>query len=116
MKQLAPLALALPLAAAPPAQAQAQAQATAEHPRVAGTPPWQRQMLRTVSPSTRAGVSQKTLFGDLWQRPDLSPCDRSIVTVAGLIARDQTIELPYHLNLALDHSSREIAPTSMQRA
>jgi 4-carboxymuconolactone decarboxylase len=43
------------------------------------------------------------LVGDLWKRPGLSPRDRSVVTVAALIARDQTVELPYHLGLALDN-------------
>ena len=42
-------------------------------------------------------------LGDLWKRPDLSPRDRSIITVAVLIARNQTIEMPYHFNLALDN-------------
>jgi 4-carboxymuconolactone decarboxylase len=42
-------------------------------------------------------------MGDLWKRPDLSPRDRSIVTMAALIARNQAIELPYHFNLALDN-------------
>ncbi len=39
---------------------------------------------------------------DLWKRPDLSPRDRSIVTLAALIARNHTIEMPYYLNRALD--------------
>ncbi|MCC7371986.1 MAG: carboxymuconolactone decarboxylase family protein [Chloroflexi bacterium] len=46
---------------------------------------------------------QRTLFGDLWTRPDLSARDRSIVTVSALIARNQTIELPTYVNLALDN-------------
>jgi 4-carboxymuconolactone decarboxylase len=50
-----------------------------------------------------ARYTQGTLFGDLWKRPDLSPRDRSIITVASLIARNQTIEMPYHFNLALDN-------------
>ena len=95
MKQLAPLALALSLAATPPAQAQQNTLAEQERAMTTAN-------LRTVSPALER-YAQETLFGDLWQRPDLSPRDRSIVTVAGLIARDQTIELPYHLNLALDH-------------
>ena len=37
------------------------------------------------------------------EAPDLSPRDRSIVTLAALIARNQTIEMPYHFNLALDN-------------
>ena len=39
---------------------------------------------------------------DLWQRPELSPRDRSIVTLAALVARNQTVEMAHYLNLALD--------------
>jgi 4-carboxymuconolactone decarboxylase len=42
-------------------------------------------------------------LADLWKRPGLTPRDRSIVTLAALIARNQTIEMPYYLNLALDN-------------
>ena len=42
-------------------------------------------------------------LSDLWKRPQLSPRDRSVVTLAGLIARNQTIEMPHHLRLALDN-------------
>jgi 4-carboxymuconolactone decarboxylase len=45
---------------------------------------------------------QETVLGELWKRPALSARDRSIVTLAGLIARNQTIELPFYLNLAFD--------------
>ena len=41
--------------------------------------------------------------GDLWKRADLSARDRSIVTVAALIARNQTVGLPYYLTLSLDN-------------
>ena len=40
---------------------------------------------------------------ELWKRPGLTPRDRSIVTIAALIARNHTIEMPYYFNLALDH-------------
>jgi 4-carboxymuconolactone decarboxylase len=43
------------------------------------------------------------LQGNLWKRSDLSPRDRSIVTLAALITRNQTGELPYYLDLALDN-------------
>ncbi len=46
---------------------------------------------------------QTTLLGDVWKRPGLSPRDRSIVTLAALIARNQTIEMAYYLNIALDN-------------
>jgi 4-carboxymuconolactone decarboxylase len=57
--------------------------------------------VRMVSPALEK-YTQETLLGELWNRPDLSRRDRSIVTLAALIARDQTIELSYYLNLALD--------------
>lgn len=61
-----------------------------------------REDVRTVAPALDR-YTQARLLGDLWRRPDLSPRDRSLITVAALIARNQTIELPYHVNLALDN-------------
>jgi len=46
--------------------------------------------------------TDESLVGDVWKRPGLSPRDRSIVTLAALVARNQTIELPHYLALALD--------------
>lgn len=43
------------------------------------------------------------LFGDVWKRPGLSPRDRSLITVATLIALYRTNELPFHLQRALDN-------------
>jgi 4-carboxymuconolactone decarboxylase len=43
------------------------------------------------------------LLGEVWKRPGLSLRDRSVVTVAALIGRNQTIALSEHLKLALDH-------------
>jgi 4-carboxymuconolactone decarboxylase len=40
---------------------------------------------------------------DVWSRPGLSPRDRSIVTLAALIARSDTVELAHYVGLALDH-------------
>src|SRR5260370_24185918 len=50
-------------------------------------------------------------LSDLWKRPGLTPRDRSIVTIAALIARNQTIEMPHYFNLALDNGvkPREIS-------
>ncbi|MHC2620262.1 4-carboxymuconolactone decarboxylase [Bradyrhizobium huanghuaihaiense] len=57
--------------------------------------------IRAVAPALES-YAQKVLKDDLWKRPGLSVRDRSIVTVAALIARNQTVELPTHLGLALD--------------
>ncbi len=54
-----------------------------------------------VSPALER-YSQFIVCGDLWKRPDLSPRDRSIVTLAALISRNQTVELASYLELALD--------------
>ena len=53
---------------------------------------------RPGSRALRAGNSP----GRLWRRPDLSPRDRSLVTLAALIARNQAAELPTYVTLALD--------------
>lgn len=58
--------------------------------------------VRSVSPVLEHYTSGPLLDG-VWKRPELSLRDRSIVTVAALIARIQTIEMPYHFALALDH-------------
>jgi 4-carboxymuconolactone decarboxylase len=56
----------------------------------------------TVSPALEH-YTRETLLGGVWKRPQLSPRDRSIVTVAALIARVQMWEMPYHFSLALDN-------------
>jgi 4-carboxymuconolactone decarboxylase len=53
-----------------------------------------------VSPALEHYTKDR-LFGDLWKRPDLSPRDRCIVTLAALIARNQTVQMTYYFNLAL---------------
>lgn len=48
-------------------------------------------------------LTDDVLFGDVWQRPDLSPRDRSLATVSALIALNRTEQLPFHLHRALDN-------------
>ncbi len=66
--------------------------------------------LMTVAPALHQ-YTQCRLLGDVWKRPGLAPRDRSIVTLAALIARNQMIELPFHLDLALQNgvTPREIS-------
>jgi 4-carboxymuconolactone decarboxylase len=66
--------------------------------------------IRMVAPALEK-YAQGRLLGEAWKRPGLAPRDRSIVTLAALIARNQTIEMPYYLNLALDNGvkPREIS-------
>ena len=58
--------------------------------------------IRAVAPALET-YTQDRLFGEVRKRPGLSPRDRSVVTLAVLIARNQTVEMPYYVNLALDH-------------
>src|SRR3954467_3186958 len=59
-------------------------------------------MASDVAPALEQYRQQRVL-GEVWKRPQLSARDRSIVTLAALIARQQTIEMPFYLNLALDN-------------
>ena len=47
-----------------------------------------------------AELTDDVLFGDVWAREELSPRERSLVTVAALVANGNTEQLKGHLNLA----------------
>jgi 4-carboxymuconolactone decarboxylase len=67
--------------------------------------------IQTVSPAL-GRYAQEDVAG-LWQRPQLSRRDRSLVTLAILIARNQTLDLPHYIDLALDSgvTPRELSET-----
>ena len=48
-------------------------------------------------------LTDKVLFGDVWERPELSPRDRSLITVASLITNGNTEQLGFHLKKAVDN-------------
>jgi 4-carboxymuconolactone decarboxylase len=50
-----------------------------------------------------ADYTDKVLFGDLWERPNLSPRDRSLVTIASLISLYRHNELPFHLKRGIEN-------------
>src|SRR5215213_3613804 len=104
MKRLAAALAALSLVAS--ASAQASPTQTLPRPR----PMFTLDDVRTVAPVLEK-YARGTLLGDLWERPGLAPRDRSVVTLAALIARNQTIELDHYLDLALDNGvqPREIS-------
>jgi 4-carboxymuconolactone decarboxylase len=47
-----------------------------------------------------ADLTDKVLYGDIWERRELSRRDRSLVTVAALIALDRPDQLRSHLHIA----------------
>src|SRR3954451_10704390 len=58
--------------------------------------------VRTVAPALEK-YTQDHLYGDVWKRPGLSRRDRSIVSLAVLITRNQFPPLNYYLGQALDN-------------
>ena len=46
------------------------------------------------------GFTDDVLFGQAWAREELSPRDRSLVTVASLVTSGSTDQLVFHLGLA----------------
>jgi 4-carboxymuconolactone decarboxylase len=50
-----------------------------------------------------AELTDDVLFGDVWARPGLSPRDRSLITVAALIAMNRPDQLRAHLARARDN-------------
>ena len=48
-------------------------------------------------------LTDETLFGDIWERHELSPRDRSLITVAALITNGSTEQLRGHLARARDN-------------
>jgi 4-carboxymuconolactone decarboxylase len=53
------------------------------------------------------GFTDDVLFGDVWKRPELSPKERSLVTVAALTAMGNTDQLVFHLDLAKQNGNTE---------
>ena len=50
-----------------------------------------------------AELTHHVLFGDVWERPELSKRDRSLITVAALIALNRPDQLRFHLNRAVEN-------------
>ncbi len=65
-----------------------------------------------------ADLSDRVLFGEVWERPGLSQRDRSLVTVAALMAGYRHNELPGHVARALANgvTKDELVETVMHLA
>jgi 4-carboxymuconolactone decarboxylase len=61
-----------------------------------------RQAFGDIAPAF-AELTDEVLFGDVWERPGLSKRDRSLITVASLVALYRTEQLPFHLKRALEN-------------
>jgi 4-carboxymuconolactone decarboxylase len=59
-----------------------------------------REKVSTVAPAL-VELSKRVLFGEVWERPGLSKRDRSMITVAALIALNRGEQLTGHIDRAL---------------
>ena len=59
-----------------------------------------RNEVRQVAPKL-IELLETVLYGDVWERPGLSKRDRSLITVAALMAMGRSDQLPVHLERAL---------------
>jgi 4-carboxymuconolactone decarboxylase len=83
--------------AAPPAR---------QAPGAAGQPTRAQQLMGDFNPKL-AELTDQVLFGDVWERPGLAKRDRSLVTVAALIAMNRPDQLRSHLARARDNGVTE---------
>ena len=54
------------------------------------------QQVKDVVPKL-AELTERVVFGEVWSRPGLSPRDRSLITVAALVAMAREDQLKGHL-------------------
>jgi 4-carboxymuconolactone decarboxylase len=52
-------------------------------------------------------LTDDVLFGDVWERADLSKRDRSLATVAALVAMNRPDQLRFHLNFAVQNGVKK---------
>jgi 4-carboxymuconolactone decarboxylase len=69
---------------------------------MADTPTNARKNFGDIAPHL-ADITDKVLFGDVWENSALSPRDRSLVTITSLISLYRINELPFHTKKALEN-------------
>jgi len=52
-------------------------------------------------------LTDGVLFDDVWERKELSKRDRSLITVAALIALNRPDQLRFHLNYAVENGLKK---------
>jgi 4-carboxymuconolactone decarboxylase len=61
-----------------------------------------KKTLGDVAPKL-AQLTDDVLFGDVWERPQLSKRDRSLITCAALIATGKTEQMRFHFPRAIEN-------------
>ncbi|RKH51647.1 carboxymuconolactone decarboxylase family protein [Corallococcus llansteffanensis] len=52
-------------------------------------------------------LTDDVLFGDVWERPELSKRDRSLITCAALVATGKTEQLSFHFPKAIENGVKQ---------
>ena len=52
-------------------------------------------------------ITEDVLFGDVWERPQLSKRDRSLITCAALVATGKTEQMSFHFPRAIENGVTE---------
>jgi len=73
----------------------------------AAQPTTARRLMGDFAPKLRE-LTDDVLFGDVWARPELSPRDRSLVTISALIAMNRPDQLRSHLARARDNGVTQV--------
>ncbi|QWV93829.1 carboxymuconolactone decarboxylase family protein [Geomonas oryzisoli] len=58
--------------------------------------------LEAVAPDF-ARLTKDFLFGEIWERPELSPRDKSLITVTCLVALNRIEQVEFHLKKGLEN-------------
>ncbi len=80
--------------------------APAAPPAAGAQPSRAQQLMGDIAPKL-ADLTDSVLFGDVWERPQLSKRDRSLVTVSALIAMNRPDQLRSHLARARQNGLKE---------
>jgi 4-carboxymuconolactone decarboxylase len=54
-----------------------------------------------------AELTEDVLFGDVWERPQISKRDRSLITCAALIATGKTEQMGFHFPRAIENGVKQ---------
>jgi 4-carboxymuconolactone decarboxylase len=75
-------------------------------PAAPAQPSRAQQLMGDIAPKM-AQLTDDVLYGDIWERPGLSKRDRSLITVAALVAMNRPDQLRSHLALARQNGLSE---------
>ena len=65
-----------------------------------------QKLIGDIAPAL-ADLTDRVLFGEVWERPQLSRRDRSLATVAALVAMNRPDQLRFHLRYALENGVKK---------